>query len=86
MAAVFLVGCAVGGVSSQLAVPKASAQQGATLTKWEYACESPESTEETPAQLANRFGAAGYELVSIRPGRPQPSPRWDLYCFKRQKL
>jgi len=32
VAAVFLVGCAVGGASSQLVVPKASAQQAAVLT------------------------------------------------------
>lgn len=86
VAGVFLMGCAVGGVSSQLAIPKVSAQQAATLTKWEYACDSPDNTEETPMQLANRFGAAGYELATVRSGGSQPGHTWDIYCFKRPKL
>jgi hypothetical protein len=41
VAAVFLVGCAAGGVSSQLVVPGANTQQAATLTRWEYRCTGP---------------------------------------------
>jgi hypothetical protein len=84
VAAVFLVGCAVGGVSSQLAVPKATAQQAAKLTRWEYRCESPGTNEEAPAEMANRFGAVGFELATVRAGFA-PSVL-DLYCFKRPKM
>ena len=85
VAAVFLVGCAVGGVSSQLAVPKATAQQAAKLTTWEYRCESPGTNEEAPAEMANRFGAVGFELATVRPGSGL-GRALDLYCFKRPKM
>lgn len=62
--AVFLVGCAVGGASSQLVVPKASAQQAAQLTKWEYKCVTSEPPDETTA-LSNRFGAQGWEMTAV---------------------
>ncbi len=76
--AVFLVGCAVGGVSSQLVVPKASAQQAATLTKWEYQCID----NLDPVSL-QRFGAEGWEIsAAVSDGK-----RGGLHiCFKRPKL
>ena len=76
VAAVFLVGCAVGGVSSQLVVPKASAQQAATLTKWEYSCTEPSSVEGLVAD-ANARGSQAWEMAGLING---------LVCFKRPKM
>ncbi|MES1186323.1 MAG: hypothetical protein ABUL60_21110 [Myxococcales bacterium] len=81
VAAVFLVGCAVGGVSSQLLVPKASAQQAASLPQWEYTC--PILEREEMVQAGNRLGAERWELSVTLPGTPNAEPRW---CFKRPKL
>jgi hypothetical protein len=75
--AVFLAGCAVGGASAQLVVPKANAQQAATLTKWEYYCVSMRFQDPTPT--ANKAGAEGWELVNYDAGA-------GLGCFKRPKL
>ena len=80
VAAVFLVGCAVGGVSSQLVVPKASAQQAATLTKWEYLCPAMVNGDDWPAET-NKAGAQGWELVSAQWIGPNVYP-----CFKRPKM
>lgn len=73
VAAVFLVGCAVGGASSQLVVPKASAQQAATLTKWEHVCRLNGTT------IAGQLGAEGWEMVSF-------GEQTGSACFKRPKL
>jgi hypothetical protein len=80
--AVFLVGCAVGGVSSQLVVPKASAQQAATLTRWEYFCGEPDSTA---TELANKMGAKGWEMATVRAQTANLGSH-DVYCFKRPKM
>lgn len=78
VAAVFLVGCAVGGVSSHLTVPKASAQQAAALTKWETHCLTSAWDEFT--NKANEAGTQGWELVSFtRTGE-------IMGCFKRPKM
>lgn len=76
VAAVFLAGCAVGGVSSQLVVPKASAQQAATLTRWEYYCFTSEDMGGFVGQ-SNALGLQSWEMVSVVRG---------LGCFKRPKL
>jgi hypothetical protein len=80
IATVFLVGCAVGGVSSQVVVPRASAQQAATLTRWEYLCPKEIDYDVWPTEV-NRAGAQGWELTTS----------WldhgEVYaCFKRPKL
>lgn len=65
VAAVFLAGCAVGGVSSQLVVPKASAQQTAALTRWEMYCRLPggnnEEFAENVVKTGNALGSEGWE-------------------------
>ena len=85
VAAVFLVGCAVGGVSSQVVVPKASAQQAATaaLTRWEYRCMTDASWEKVRTDM-NGAGAQGWELVShtYEPGLIDATTA----CFKRPKM
>ena len=83
IAAVFLVGCAVGGASSQLVVPRASAQQAATLTKWEYhfvSWKDPEGQLLIKRQMkaaADALGADGWELASDTS---------DAFWFKRPKM
>lgn len=83
--AVFLVGCAVGGVSSQLVVPKASAQQAATLTRWEYICASSPGENDLV-----RFGSEGWELAAVESHdetrNGDSTNRSSLYCFKRPKM
>jgi hypothetical protein len=73
--AVFLAGCAVGGASSQLVVPKASAQQVATLTKWQYVCVH-EGKSADMTEAANTLGADGWELSGVGDERA---------CFKRPR-
>ena len=82
VAAVFLLGCAVGGASSQLAVPKASAQQAATLTKWEVTCVptnagSSEGAAEKAEQAGKRLGLEHWEPVGGGD---------TVWCWKRPKL
>lgn len=79
VAAVFLVGCAVGGVSSQLVVPRASAQQAATLTKWEYSCFTGFDNQLNEA--ANRFGAQSWEMVGVA-----RETNLVTTCFKRPRM
>jgi len=74
---VFVAGCAVGGASARFVVPPASAQQAATLTKWEYLCQG--MRYDGTVGPANRAGAQGWELVTYDPGA-------GIACFKRPKL
>lgn len=81
VAVVFLVGCAVGGVSGRLVVPKASAQQAATLTRWEYTCVIGGYDEILNAETLNPYGTQGWELVNHGRG-----PTNSSVCFKRPKM
>ncbi len=81
VALVFLAGCAVGGASSRFMVPPASAQQAATLTKWEYSCITAEYKEDV-AGPANKLGAQGFELA----GTVAYTTGLNTWCFKRPKL
>jgi hypothetical protein len=78
IAAVFLVGCAVGGASSQLVVPKASAQQ-ATLPVSEYLCLERGTDPEDLTSTANKLAAQRWDLTAI------VSPA-GLWCWKRPKM
>jgi hypothetical protein len=74
------MGCAVGGMSSQLVVPKASAEQAATLTNWEYKCQ--ETAAEGATEMANLFGRQGWEMVGLG-----AYPNGEVIpCFKRPKM
>jgi hypothetical protein len=77
VAGVFLVGCAVGGVSSQLVVPKASAQQEEELPAWEYRCMQKSLHWMDSAKDANKMGAARWEAFSTE---------GNSWCFKRPKI
>jgi hypothetical protein len=81
IAAVFLVGCAVGGGASQLVVPKASAQQATTLTKWEYKCVQV-SGETDVQETATRLGPEAWELA----GAASSTGNAPVWCFKRPKM
>ena len=77
IAAIFLVGCAVGGASARFVVPPANAQQQATLTKWEYFCVTVWGAKDT-MELANRSGADGWEVAGTSQGSGGA-----VWCFKR---
>ncbi len=86
LAVVFLAGCAVGGVSSQLVVPKASAQQAnqaqaSALKKWEMVCSDVNGTNDVIAERATKLGNAvgleRWEPLGVSDG---------IACFKRPKL
>jgi hypothetical protein len=83
VAAVFLVGCAVGGVSSQLVVPKASAQQSSPITRWEYRCMT--DGWEAVRTAMNGAGAQGWELVSYTTPDAVVALTPSTACFKRPK-
>ncbi len=83
VAAVFLMGCAVGGASSQLVVPQASAQQAATLTKWEYFCTDTFTNHDYLLSEANKLGSDGWEPAALEDKFSSLGKRW---CFKRPKL
>jgi hypothetical protein len=71
IAAVFLVGCAVGGASSRLMVPTAAAQQPAPVVqpppgamRWEYFCEEAPKDPVDQTNAANVWGADYWELTA----------------------
>lgn len=89
--AVFLVGCAVGGASSRLALPSANAQQAnaqqpvsapPNVPRWEYLCVASAPQAEEMNGHANLLGAQYWELTAIA-GLPHDFP---VLCFKRPKL
>lgn len=81
VAAVFLAGCAVGGVSGQLVVPKASAQQAATLTRWEYVAAEIDGGDDDAVKVAASLGREGWEWTG------EVQYHGSTYAwFKRPKL
>jgi hypothetical protein len=71
----------VGGVSGPLVVPKANAQQAATLTNWEYTCLTGSFEEVATAKALNPYGQQGWELQALSRGNQSTSA-----CFKRPKM
>lgn len=69
IAIIFVIGCATGGVTSQLVIPTARA--GTTPTHWEHFCGRV-GTGSLTTHL-NAAGAEGWELVSIAPARQETS-------------
>jgi hypothetical protein len=84
---VFVIGCAAGGVASQMVIPPARA--GTNPTRWEYLCSNVK--QNVPETLAES-GKQGWEMVSAFPSHYEEGtggfPR-DLkadaygFCFKR---
>ena len=81
-AVVFILGCAVGGAAGRLVVPPASAQQLATLTRWEYFCFDRQLDAGEVSKEADSAGGQGWEMVTVGPGAASTGPVW---CFKRPK-
>ena len=73
---VFLAGCAVGGASSQLVVPKANAQN---VQRWHYFCFETVADPEEVNTKVKKAGAEGWELATSI-SFPDASMLW---CFKR---
>jgi len=80
IAAVFGLGLVLGCAVAPLVVPKASAQQAATLTKWEYTCFD-EASREAVVSKSGRLGAEGWEMAGV-----DSSASYTIWCFKRPKL
>jgi hypothetical protein len=81
---VFLLGCAVGGASSRLAVPQARA--GANPTRWEYHCI--DGTAELVPN-SNKMGEQGWEMVAGAGAGSSSkllSNNEFVWCFKRAVL
>ena len=81
---VFLLGCAVGGASSRLAVPLARA--GTNPTRWEYHCI--DGTAELVPN-SNKMGEQGWEMVAgagAGSGSKIGSANEFIWCFKRPVL
>lgn len=86
--AVFLVGCAVGGASSKLVVPPASAQQPTKAipiappgaSRWEQMCVRSGIDAKEVTAAAMGYGEQYWELVSS-----SVYPMGALLCFKRPK-
>ena len=84
LAGIFIIGCATGGVASQLVVPQARA--GTTPTRWEYHCVQGEGMV---APTLTRIGAEGWEMTSAFASHYSHETDQDLhaaaytFCFKR---
>lgn len=79
---VFVAGCAVGGASARFVVPPASAQQAATLPRWEYVCIEGDHDIGMIQAKANTLGAQAWEMA----GSLNPSLSSATWCFKRPKM
>jgi uncharacterized lipoprotein YajG len=84
VAAVFFAGCAIGGASARFVVPPASAQQAATLTKWEYTCFDVRGAPEV-AEIQTKSNAAGLQGWEMS-GVYNYVDAYSVWCFKRPKM
>jgi len=60
VALIFIIGCAAGGVASQLVIPPARA--GTNPTRWEYLCQQGNAALTSSL---NGAGLEGWELVNV---------------------
>jgi len=80
----FIIGCATGGIASQLVVPPA--QAGTNPTRWDYYCAKGQGDV---GDVLKKAGAEGWELVSTVASHYDHQFDDDLqadtyrYCFKR---
>jgi hypothetical protein len=77
IAIIFVIGCATGGVASQVIIPPVRA--GTTPTRWEHLCLEADPGSLT-AQL-NKMGAEGWELASMAPHHRTVGGTTDLDTF-----
>ena len=85
LAGIFIIGCATGGVASQLVVPQARA--GTTPARWEHWCSSGKGNTK---ELLRKSGEAGWEMVAAfatRVDRSSYETAMEIddyaFCFKR---
>ncbi len=78
---VFLLGCAVGGASSRLAVPQARA--GTNPTRWEYHCIDGNSEL---VGNSNKMGEQGWEMAAAAGAGSNSLNNQFIWCFKRPAL
>ena len=76
---VFLIGCAVGGVSSQFVAPPVRA--GTNPPRWEYYCI--EGLEKV-IERSDKLGAEGWEMVTAT-AVPGSASFYYMWCFKRPR-
>jgi hypothetical protein len=77
---VFLAGCIVGGVSSQMVA--APARAGAPGARWEHHCVYVTTGERVTERL-NAFGADGWELATTSVANDAGFGATLLVCLKR---
>jgi hypothetical protein len=73
LALLFVLGCATGGVASQVVIP--SARAGIAPQRWEHFC-----MENPSAEGLNKAGSEGWELVTVT---SHPNVADYMFCFKR---
>jgi hypothetical protein len=88
IAIIFLIGCATGGVASQLVAPVVpAARAGTTPTRWEYHCSTVGPGPDAVTIDLNAGGGQGWELVSVTPNSERTSYEKGrnafLVCSKR---
>lgn len=75
-----LAGCIIGATASRLVVPPVRA--GTNPQKWQYSCvEITFEEAERVTKVANRYGAAGWEMAMVA---GHGASRNDVWCFKRR--
>ena len=74
VAAVFAVGCVVGGAASRLLLPTAVAQN---IKRWDYLCLEELGAKDIMAK-AKKAGAEGWEMVVADSVQAR-----QVVCFKR---
>ena len=78
---VFILGCATGGVASQIVIPPVRADTAPT--RWEYYCLRVEGGGGVTSTL-NKMGAEGWELAGVAPAHQSSaygSTAVDMYMF-----
>jgi hypothetical protein len=87
VAIVFILGCATGGVASQVVIPPVRA--GTAPTRWEYYCLRVEGGGGVTSTL-NKMGTEGWELVGVAPAHHSAASAFSgsevnmyMFCAKR---
>lgn len=83
----FVLGCAVGGAASQLAV--APSRAGNPPSRWEYLCTQASPTPSSLTTHLNQMAGQGWDLVSTSPAHLEREAGAGaatdafVFCFRR---